>query len=361
VKLLVFLLLFISFNSKATYVGLSSQIPTVLGGGSGGSTAGVVSQGGLDGSAGDWKFNLTKIAGAVPSATNAIPVQLTDGTGFYSASSKSVATLLPPTLIEGSTNPLSSDLAGGLRVSLSTTSKFQLWDGTTDAVIKPASTSAVDTDPSIVVGLSPNSPAKIFDGTNTLSIKPASTSALVSDTSAVIAISPNSNKVVLSDNVTDLPVIPASTSAVDTDPSIVVQVSPNSPTQKLGQYNAVAPVLLDGETSPLQVDGVGNLKVISTSGGVAAATNDASGGITAGTVAQILLPANTTLKRILVQNSIYATEPLYINFGTTWAGVGSAIEIPPGQKFDTLGTVAPNDQIWIYANTTAHAFVAKWW
>ena len=78
-------------------------------------------------------------------------------------------------------------------------------DGTTAAVVKPASTPAVTTDPALVVAVSPTTgvvqgtpglpanawPTKTTDGTNVAAVKAAMTAAVVTDPALVVAVSPN--------------------------------------------------------------------------------------------------------------------------------------------------------------------------
>ena len=59
---------------------------------SGSNTIGAVTQ-----ASGPWTENLTQIAGAVPSASNALPAQLTDGTNFISASNPLPVSIQPAT------------------------------------------------------------------------------------------------------------------------------------------------------------------------------------------------------------------------------------------------------------------------
>lgn len=87
---------------------------------------------------------------------------------------------------------------------------------------------------------------------------------------------------------------------------------------------------------------------------------DASGTITTGGTAQVLLAANPARKYLFVQNPITATETLRVCPDAT-ATTTNSFELAAGgvlelsdEEFLSTGAIS------ILAATTAHAFIAKW-
>jgi len=101
-------------------------------------------------------INVAQVAGAAPSLSNPLPVELSDGTNLLGTSGHPVRT--DPT---GTTNqPVSGTVTAnqGTPNSLANAWPTEITDGTTGPVaVKPASTATVATDKAFVVGLSPNS------------------------------------------------------------------------------------------------------------------------------------------------------------------------------------------------------------
>lgn len=99
------------------------------------------------------------------------------------------------------------------------------------------------------------------------------------------------------------------------------------------------------------------------------AFTDRSGQVASAGVSQLLVGANGSRQRMLIQNPGSANgqfpgagttiETLYINF-TNAAGVdnGTSIELQPGGTFDTTETVS-TEAIYVTAATAGHHFIAK--
>lgn len=99
-----------------------------------------------------------------------------------------------------------------------------------------------------------------------------------------------------------------------------------------------------------------NTVVVSSAPG---ALVDRSGTITAGGTAQVLCPANTTRRGILMEN--VSTSPLYVNLtGTASTGAGS-FKLDPGDYWESSNGSAGVAAISIFGATTSQAFTAKEW
>ena len=100
----------------------------------------------------------------------------------------------------------------------------------------------------------------------------------------------------------------------------------------------------------------------------AGAVTERSGSITTGGTSQMLAPANTARKRIMVFNpqgageGISTIEPIFIRFGASnAAGVNDGFSIaimPGGPPWDSGAGPCPSDQINITAATAGHKFIA---
>jgi hypothetical protein len=126
-----------------------------------------------------------------------------------------------------------------------------------------------------------------------------------------------------------------------------------------GIYNNVNPVLADGQTTPLQTDDDGTLRVAVVETLSGALTNK-SGTITLGGTAQVLMAANTSRKGWLVQNNSAGT--LWINeLGATAVQNAPSLSIAAGALYTSPTPGASNAAISIIGATTGQAFSAREW
>lgn len=102
-----------------------------------------------------------------------------------------------------------------------------------------------------------------------------------------------------------------------------------------------------------------SLPVTSTTVPSGSALTDASGTITSGGVAQLLMAANASRKYLLVQNQ--SNDPLWINFDGTDAVAGQpSLQIPAnGGSYERAAGFVPTGAISIIGATTGDAFTTK--
>jgi hypothetical protein len=126
-----------------------------------------------------------------------------------------------------------------------------------------------------------------------------------------------------------------------------------------GVYNAVPPTISSGQSTPLQVDNDGSLRVIIVET-LSGTLTDRSGTITLGGTAQTLMIANASRKGWLVQNNSAGT--LWINeIGGTAVQAQPSISITAGSLYTSPTPGASNAAISIVGATTSQAYTAREW
>lgn len=90
-----------------------------------------------------------------------------------------------------------------------------------------------------------------------------------------------------------------------------------------------------------------------------------SGAIAAGGTSQLLNAANSSRRKIIIQNPLSATdqgistaENLYVNFSSVASAAGGSYILAPGDKIILSGMDCTTESINIYAATTGHRFTA---
>lgn len=86
----------------------------------------------------------------------------------------------------------------------------------------------------------------------------------------------------------------------------------------------------------------------------------ASGTITVGGTAQVLLAANASRKYLRFQNTSSAVLWLNDNGGTAGANAGDSIEIAVGQMYETYPGTASSKAISVFGATTGQQFACQW-
>lgn len=140
---------------------------------------------------------------------------------------------------------------------------------------------------------------------------------------------------------------------------------------ELGAVTTTAPSYTSGTNRAFSLDTSGGLRTTGTGLGNQPAPNtgtftDRSGAVTLGGTSQQLAAANTSRKRIIIENPCTATsqniptaESLFINFTTAAAANLTSVELAPCGSFDTGAGPVTTEVVNVIGATTAHKWVAK--
>lgn len=93
---------------------------------------------------------------------------------------------------------------------------------------------------------------------------------------------------------------------------------------------------------------------------------DRSGKVTTGGTSQLLMPANGSRRRLVIQNPVSAAsqgiataENLFIRFGANAStSAGNSIELLPGGSYDSDSGPTTTDAVFVNAATNSHQYFA---
>ena len=127
-----------------------------------------------------------------------------------------------------------------------------------------------------------------------------------------------------------------------------------------GGGNVNATIVEYGTYPGLTYTQLSSAPLLVTSTNASSTTTYVNTTIAVGGTAQSLVGANSSRKRLFVQNPSTATESLFLRFGGTATTTYTSLELLPGAAFDSSGGPCPSDAISVNAATTGHQ-VHAWW